>query len=170
MKAFKRLSFSLNNWQPLTLLTTPYPAPFQSNSNWTFFIFLQNFDQSPAGPILSGSPCSDSPTNSSQGCHQKQDSWTAVCLLPKKKWIKNKEGQILEEEWTWVFCGFMHFVASYSAIHCPIWSCRLQYAVLCLRLHIESSLLTWFFNLTLPAVCCDWIEAEFQRISYCMQD
>lgn len=161
MKAFKRSSFSPHNRQPLTLhlliqgLFRTTTCTLQ-HLNLLFFL-PQNFYQPPACSILSGSPCSNSPTRSSQGCHQTRDSQTPVCLPThtQKKKITPQEGQIGEDEWTWVFCGFMHFVERYRAILCPIWSCHLRYAVLCLCLHIRSALLTWFFNLALPAVCCD---------------
>lgn len=152
MKAFKRSSFSPHNHQPLTLLLL-IQGLFRATACalQQLNLFFPNFYKSPACSILSGLPCLTSPTHSSQGCHQKWDSGTAVCLPTK---IKPQEGQI-GEEWTWVFCGIMHFVERYSAIRCPIWSCHLQYAVLCLHLHIKSSLLAWFFNLALPAICCD---------------
>lgn len=90
MKAFKSSSFSLHNRQPLTfylliqgLFRATLCALQQLNS------FFPNYSQSPVCPALCstlfGSPCSNFPTHSSQGCHQKQDSRTAVCLLTKKK-------------------------------------------------------------------------------------
>lgn len=159
MKAFKRLSFSLNNRQPLTLLTTPYPGLFQSNRNWTFFVCFFTILISLLSALFSAAHPAPTPQHVPPKAVIR--SGTHGPLFGKKK---NQEGQIGEEEWTWVLSGFMHFVASYSAIRCPIWSCRLQYAVLCLRLHIESSLLTWFFNLALPAICCDWMEAGVSEV------
>lgn len=131
MKAFKSSSFSLHNRQPLTfylliqgLFRATLCALQQLNS------FFPNYSQSPVCPALCstlfGSPCSNFPTHSSQGCHQKQDSRTAVCLLTKKR---NRECQIGEEEWTWVFCGFMHFVERYSADTDPLSNFKLPPSV-----------------------------------------
>lgn len=89
MKAFKRSSFSPHNRQALTLylliqglFRATVCALQQLSSLFQILISLL-----PAQFSLR----SNSPIHSSQGCHQKQDLRTAVCLPTKKKNLRRPD-------------------------------------------------------------------------------
>lgn len=112
MKAFKRSSFFPHNCQPLTLLLliqALFSATACALQQLNFFFFFKFYYHSPACSVLSSSSYSNSPTHSSQGCHQKPDSWTAACLTAKKTPQKTRRpdlggGVNLGLLWIHAFC------------------------------------------------------------------